>query len=66
MTSRVKVELAYKMNVENYESFELRLGTEADKQPDETTPEAIERVWDMLTEELKKREEEVREVFKRT
>lgn len=50
--SRVRVNLSYKVNMGNFESFGLEFGAEADALEGENTRTALRRVLELISEEL--------------
>lgn len=58
--TRVKVELAYKVNMTNFESYEIRYGVEDDVRENETAREAHERCENFVSERLWPEVEEAR------
>lgn len=50
--SRVRVSLSYKINMGNFETFGLEFGVEADAQEGESTKQALERVKELISNEL--------------
>jgi len=46
--TRVKSELSYKLNIGNYESFDILVGIEADAQDGESVVDAEKRVSDLV------------------
>lgn len=52
MPRRIKVELAYKVNMGDYESYEIRYGIEDDARDGETIVEAHKRVEGVVSDLL--------------
>jgi len=50
--SRVRVNLSYKINMGNFETFGLEFGVEADALEGESTRQALERVKELISNEL--------------
>ncbi len=61
--NRVKSEYAYKMNLGDYESFEVRVGVEADALEGESTSDAYNRVSEYVEATLMRKVEEARKEF---